>query len=200
MSTWVVVVVVVVIAIVVLWYLGTFNTFVRLRNLVAESWKQVDVELQRRHDLVPSLVATVRQAADFERSTLESVIAARDTAAKLAAASTPAVAEVSVAEDALTTQLNRLRALAESYPKIQSIANFSSLQRQLTDTEDRIAASRRLYNGNVRALNTKIESMPASMIASVHHVGPVDYFEISSPAVRERPDVDQLVRGMDRDN
>ena len=200
MSTWAVVVVVVVIAIAVLWYFGTFNTFVRLRNLVSESWKQVDIELQRRHDLVPALVATVRQAADFERSTLESVIAARDTAVKVSKAQAPAVAEVSVAEDALTAQLNRLHAVAENYPKMHAIGNFANLQRQLTDTEDRIAASRRLYNGNVRALNTKIESMPASMIASVHRVSPAEYFEITTPTVGERPDVDQLFRGMDRDN
>ncbi len=190
MSTGVVVTAVVVGLIVVLWYIAAYNDFVRLRNLVAESWKQIDVELQRRHDLVPNLVATVERAAAFERGTLEAVIEARNRARAITG--TADVASVAAAENALTSALGRVHVLAEQYPELGTVRNFAALQRELADIEDRIAASRRLYNANVRALNTKVESAPAMLVASLHHVSAVEYFELSEAQTRAVIDVDQM--------
>ncbi|MFE9580968.1 LemA family protein [Nocardia sp. NPDC006044] len=184
--------------ILILWYFAVYNEFVRLRNLVAESWQQVGVELQRRHDLVPNLVATVEQAAVFERGSLTAVVEARNRA-HVAGALAPSpghraadVSEVATAENALTTALGSVRALAEQYPTLGAVRNYLALQSDLADIEDRIAAARRLYNGNVRALNTKIESVPAGLIASFHHVSPAEYFEISGPDLGAVTDVRRL--------
>ncbi|MFD6160054.1 LemA family protein [Nocardia sp. NPDC060256] len=184
--------------IVILWYFAVYNDFVRLRNLVAESWQQVGVELQRRHDLVPNLVATVEQAAAFEGGSLTALVEARNRA-HVAGTSAPSqghratdVSEVATAENALTTALGSLRALAEQYPTMGTVRNYQALQNDLADIEDRIAAARRLYNGNVRALNTKIQSVPAAVIASAHHVSPAEYFEISDPEVAKVTDVRRL--------
>lgn len=206
MSTAVIITVAVVGLIVVLWYFAAYNDFVRLRNLVAESWKQIDVELQRRHDLVPNVVATVERAAAFERGTLEAVIEARHRARALTGTASPTrigtegadVASVATAENALTTALGRLQALAEGYPELGAVRNYAALQRELGDIEDRIAAARRLYNANVRALNTKVESVPARLVASLHHVSGAEYFELSGPQPRTVTDLDQLFR--DRTN
>ncbi|WP_433672489.1 LemA family protein [Nocardia sp. CA-136227] len=181
----------------VLWYFAVYNDFVRLRNLIAESWKQVDVELQRRHDLVPNLVATVERAAAFERGTLEAVTTARNHARSLAGDPGQVGAgidRVATAENTLTAALSQLSALAEQYPDLGAIQNYVALQRELSDVEDRIAAARRLYNANVRALNTKVQSIPAAMVASLHHVSPEQYFEISTPEARAAIPVDRLFR------
>lgn len=197
MSPTVIGIVVAVLALVaVLWYFAAYNDFVRLRNLIAESWKQVDVELQRRHELVPNLVATVERAAAFERGTLEAVITARNRAHSLAAGPGEGaeISGVATAENTLTAALSQLSALAEQYPDLGAVKNYAALQRELSDVEDRIAAARRLYNANVRALNTKTESMPAAIVAALHHVSPEQYFEISAPEARSPVAVDQLFR------
>ncbi|MGX1809270.1 LemA family protein [Nocardia sp. NPDC055321] len=184
MSTTVTILLVIAVAVIaVLWYFAVHNDFVRLRNLVAESWKQVDVELQRRHELVPNLVATAERAAAFERDTLEAVTAARVNAAA-ATGSGLEVAGVATAENALTTALSRLSAVAEQYPDLGAVRNYLALQTELSDVEDRIAATRRLYNANVRALNTKIESIPAAAVASLHGVTPAEYFDLATSEAR----------------
>lgn len=122
-----------------LWLLTTYNGFVRIRNLVQEAWKQIDVELQRRHDLIPNLIETASAAAQFERDTLQQVTAARNVA-RDAAATHQGVAAQSQAEQQLSGALGRFFAVAESYPQLQSIQNFVALQRELANTEDRIAA------------------------------------------------------------
>ncbi|MFC9895055.1 LemA family protein [Nocardia sp. NPDC127579] len=161
------------------WYRAAYNDFVRLRNLVTESWQQVDVELQRRHDLVPNLVATVEQAAAFEHDTLLAVTnAAR--AAQSGATGIDVGSRVS-AENALTTALGRLHIQSVAYPAVQAVGNYRALQQELSDIEDRIAAARRLYNANVRALNTKIETVPATFVAARHRVLPAEYFETTGP-------------------
>ncbi|MVU77406.1 LemA family protein [Nocardia sp. ET3-3] len=186
-----------------LWYRAAYNDFVRLRNLIAESWKQVDVELQRRHELVPNLVATVERAAAFERGTLEAVTIARNNARSLAADPNRTGGELSgvaTAENTLTAALSQLSALAEQYPELGAIRNYAALQRELSDVEDRIAAARRLYNANVRALNTKRESIPAALVAARHHISPAQYFEISTLEARAAVDVDQLFRAQTTGN
>lgn len=185
---WVIIAVVVVAVVIGLWMLVTYNGFVRLRNLVQEAWKQVDVELQRRHDLIPNLIETASAAAQFERGTLQSVTEARN-AAHAAAAGNAGVAAQSQAEQQLSGALGRFFAVAESYPQLQSIQNFVSLQQELANTEDRIAAGRRFYNGNVRALNTMVQSVPSNIVAKQFGFTQADYFELEDPAARQPIDM-----------
>jgi LemA protein len=178
-------VVLVVVVLVLLAGVVSYNRFVRQRNLVQESWRQIDVELTRRHDLVPNLVETVKGYAAHERQTLEAVTAARTAAA--APGSGPA--EQAQQENVLTGALRQLFAVAESYPDLKASTNFVELQRQLAETEDRIAAGRRFYNGNVRALNTRVEAFPSSIVASMFHFERAEYFEADDPETRATPQV-----------
>ncbi len=174
------------VVIVLLWGVATYNGFVRLRNLVQESWRQIDVELHRRHDLIPNLVDTVRGYAAHERGVFDEVTTAR------AAATTPGAgpAEQARQENQLTAALGRLFAVAEAYPELRASENFAQLQAELTNTEDRIAAGRRFYNANVRTLNTKVESFPSNVVARMFGFGRAEYFEAEDPAVRAAPRVD----------
>ncbi|HEY0217430.1 MAG TPA: LemA family protein [Cellulomonas sp.] len=181
-----VVVVVALVVIVLLWAVAQYNGFVRLRNLVQESWRQIDVELHRRHDLIPNLVESVKGYAAHERAVFDEVTAAR--AAASGSGSSPA--QQAVQENVLTQALGRLFAVAEAYPVLRASENFQQLQAELTNTEDRIAAGRRFYNANVRELNTKVESFPANVIASMFHFSRAEYFEAEDPTVRAVPQVD----------
>jgi LemA protein len=185
-AAWIVLGIVVVLG---LGYVASYNRFVRQRNLVHESWRQIDVELTRRHDLIPNLVETVKGYAAHERTVLEAVTQAR-TAAVSAATSRSGPAAQAPAENALVRSLGGLFAVAENYPTLKADANFLALQSQLTETEDRIAAGRRFYNGNVRAINTRIEAFPSSIVANIHHFRPEEYFETDDPAVRAPVAVD----------
>jgi LemA protein len=183
----VIVLIVVIILVVVLagWAISAYNGLVRLRNLVQESWRQIDVELHRRHDLIPNLVETVKGYAAHERETLEAVIAARNAAV----APGSSVQDQAAQENMLSATLGRLFAVAEAYPQLRANENFLALQRELTDTEDRIAAGRRFYNANVRGLNTKVESFPSNIVAGMFHFSRADYFEADDPVVRSAPTV-----------
>lgn len=174
-----------VVVVLALWAVLLYNGLVRLRNLVQESWRQVDVELHRRHDLIPNLVETVKGYAAHERAVLEQVVAARAAAVRPGSG----VAEQAGQEEALSGALGRLLAVAEAYPELEASDSFLALQRELRDTEDRIAAGRRLYDANVRALNTTVEVVPSNVVASAAGIGRAEYFEVSDPAVRARPDV-----------
>jgi LemA protein len=178
----------VIIAIVVLvglWAVITYNGLIRLRNLVQEAWQQIDVELTRRHDLIPNLVETVKGYATHERETLDAVVRAR------AAATAPgaSVAQQAQQEGELSQALGRLMAITEAYPDLKANQNFMSLQKELSSTEDRIAAGRRFYNANVRELNTKVETVPSNIIAGVGNIGRADYFEVENQSVRSAPQV-----------
>ena len=170
----------------VIWGVATYNGFIRLRNLVQEAWRQIDVELHRRHDLIPNLVETVKGYAAHERAVFEEVTAARAAAA--APGSSPAAQAVQ--ENQLTAALGRLFAVAEAYPQLRAAENFLALQAELTNTEDRIAAGRRFYNANVRQLNTKVESFPSNVIARWFGFVRAEYFEAEDQAVRAVPTVD----------
>ena len=136
-----------------------YNGFVKSRNLIQESWRQIDVELNRRYDLIPNLVETVRAYAAHERNTLEQVVALRSQAAQLAQQSGGApTQERAQVEEQLSGAVRNLIVSVEAYPDLKSNVNFLELQRELTDTEDRIAAGRRYYNANVRNYNTQVES------------------------------------------
>lgn len=169
----------------VLWVVGVYNGLIRLRNLVQEAWRQIDVELQRRHDLIPNLVETVKGYAAHEKGTFEEVTRARN----MAVAPGSSVAEQAQQENVLTQALGRLIAVAEAYPDLKANQNFQQLQQELTNTEDRVAAGRRFYNANVREFNTKIEVFPGNIMASMFGFKRADYFEIEDPAAREAPEV-----------
>ena len=175
---------------VVLWGVGAYNGFVRSRNLIQESWRQIDVELNRRYELIPNLVETVRGYAAHERNTLEQITALRNTARSLATQTHGQPSEQRAAVEAeLTTAVHNLLVSVEAYPDLKSNTNFLELQRELTDTEDRIAASRRFYNANVRDYNTRIESVPSNIIAGFAKFEKATYFEVNDPIVRQAPDV-----------
>jgi LemA protein len=180
-----VVIVVVILVLLVLWLVLSYNGLVRLRNLVQEAWRQIDVELTRRHDLIPNLVETVKGYASQERETLDAVVRAR------AAATAPgaSVAQQAQQEGQLSQALGRLLAITEAYPDLKANQNFLSLQSELGQTEDRIAAGRRFYNANVRELNTKVESIPSNIIAGMFHFQRADYFEVENDQVRQAPQV-----------
>ena len=174
------------VVIVLIWGVVTYNGFVRLRNLVQEAWRQIDVELHRRHDLIPNLIETVKGYAAHERAVFEEVTTARTAAIS----PTSGPAEQAQHENQLTAALGRLFAVAEAYPQLRASENFAQLQAELTNTEDRIAAGRRFYNANVRELNTKVESFPANVIAGMFHFSRAEYFETQDAAVRAVPQVD----------
>lgn len=180
-----VIVLVVFVVIFAIWAIAQHNGLVRLRNLVQEAWRQIDVELQRRHDLIPNLVETVKGYAKHEAATFEAVTQARAAAA--APGSSPA--EQAGQENILTQALGRLFAVAEAYPQLLASQNFIQLQQELTNTEDRVAAGRRFYNANVRTLNTKIETFPTLIIAKLFSFTQAEYFETEDPAARQAPNV-----------
>ncbi|HQD21203.1 MAG TPA: LemA family protein [Arachnia sp.] len=172
------------------WGVGAYNGFVRSRNVIQESWRQIDVELNRRYDLIPNLVETVRGYAAHERNTLEQITALRNQARALAGQNSGQPSEQRAAvESELTQAVHNLLVSVEAYPDLKSNTNFLELQRELTDTEDRIAAARRFYNANVRDYNTRVESVPSNIIAGFAKFEKATYFEVNDPAVRQAPGV-----------
>ncbi|NYG07041.1 LemA protein [Phycicoccus badiiscoriae] len=171
---WALIIIGVVLVVLVLWAVGVYNGLIRLRNLVQEAWRQIDVELKRRHDLIGNLVETVKGYAAHERGTLEDVMKARSAA--MAGGQSPA--QQAQSEGLLSQALGRLIAVAEAYPDLKANQNFLALQQELTSTEDRIAAARRYYNANVRELNTRVETVPSNIVAGLFHIGRAEYFEV----------------------
>jgi LemA protein len=162
MGTWIVIGIVV---LVLIWLILTYNGLVTLRNRTQEAWSEIDVELKRRHDLIPNLVQTVQGYMGHERGTLEAVTNARAGAVAAGASGDPA--KIGAAENMLTQSLRSLFAVSENYPDLKAISAFTNLQEQLTATEDKIEFSRRFYNGNVRDYNIKLQTLPTSLIAGV---------------------------------
>ena len=157
-----------------------YNGMVKARNKVDESWSGIDVQLKRRHDLIPNLVETVKGYATHEKEVFENVSAARS-----AAISAQGPAAQAQAETALNGALGRLFAVAEAYPQLRAAESFTQLQQELANTEDQIAAARRIYNGNVQAYNTKIQVFPNSLLAGPFGFSRREFFEIEDPADRE---------------
>ncbi len=177
----------VVAAIILLWVIGVFNSLIRLKNRVQEAWADIDVQLKRRYDLIPNLVETVKGYAAHERELFQKVTEARTKAMTAEQSGDPK--KIGEAENVLSGTLKTLFAVAESYPDLKASQNFLELQRELTDTEDKIQAARRFYNANVRDLNTKIEIFPANIIASMFNFKKIEFFELTEPAQREVPKV-----------
>src|SRR5512146_907510 len=167
--------VIVVIAIPVLVVLGVivkYNQLVGLRNRIENAWSQIDVQLKRRYDLIPNLVETVKGYAAHEKGVFENV-----TAARSAAMGAGSLADKGKAENMLSGALKSLFAVAEAYPDLKANQNFLNLQNQLADTEDKLQAARRFYNGNVRDLNTAMQVFPGSLIASTFRFSPMEFFQ-----------------------
>ena len=158
-------VVLAVVVLIVLWLVFTYNGLVTSRNRTQEAWSEIDVELKRRHDLIPNLVNTVQGYMGHERGTLEAVTNAR--AAAVAAGATGDPTKIGQAENVLSQSLRSLFAVSENYPDLKAISAFTNLQETLTATEDKLEFSRRFYNGNVRDYNTKLQTLPTSLIAGV---------------------------------
>src|SRR5260370_21140166 len=152
-----------IVVLLVLWFVFTYNGLVAARNRTQEAWSEIDVELKRRHDLIPNLVNTVQGYMGHERGTLEAVTNARANA--VAAGATGDPAKIGQAENMLTQSLRSLFAVSENYPDLKAISAFTNLQETLTATEDKLEFSRRFYNGNVRDYNTALQTFPNSLIA-----------------------------------
>lgn len=172
--TWVLIGVVIFVAIVVLWFILTYNSFVRLKNQVENAWSQIDVQLKRRTDLIPNLIKTVKGYVKHERETLESV-----TKARTAMMNAGNAKEAADADNMLTGALKSLFAVSESYPDLKANENFMQLQEELSGTENKISATRQYYNDTVMEYNTKRESFPANIIAGMFKFTEMNLFEIS---------------------
>ncbi len=168
------------------WFITNFNRFVRLRQHIRESWSGIDVELKRRYDLIPNLVETVKGYAAHERTVLEDVVKLRNRAA----ASNGPVDAQAADESALALGVKRLFAVVENYPQIKSDGNFRQLQSELANTEDRLAAARRFFNGNVREMSQMCDSFPTNLLAGMFGFERSSYFELASDAERVVPRVD----------
>ena len=180
----VVLIVVGLIVLVAVIYILVRNSIIAERNRCEEAWSGIDVQLKRRHDLVPNLVESVKGYASHERATFENVTKARSEA--MAATG---VGDVSKAENALTQALGQLRVVAEQYPDLRATENFQQLQNQLSELEDEIQASRRIYNSNVQFYNTRIQQFPMSIVANQGGFEDREFFEIGEAAEREAPEV-----------
>jgi LemA protein len=166
---------IVLILLIAVWFL--YNRMVSRRNAVDNSWAQIEAALQRRHDLIPNLVESVKGYATHERQTFEDVTAARSGAVTASAPPTQAAAE-----NALTAAIGRLMVVAEQYPELRATENFQQLQRQLSETEDQIAITRRVYNDTVQTYNTMIQQFPAVLVANQFHFEPREFFDAPKEA------------------
>src|SRR5712691_11636686 len=177
-------------AVVVLWMVAAFNGLISLKNQTLNAFKQIDVQLKRRHDLIPNLVNAVKGAMDFEKSTLEAVIQARNQAVKVNAAGPDAVKQISQAENALSTALGRLMVVVERYPQLKATGNIAQLQEELTSTENRVAFARQLYNDTATLYNIKQQQFPTNLAAGLARAQPADLWESEDQAERAVPQID----------
>lgn len=172
MTTWIIIAAIILI---LLLLVSIYNALIRSKNRVDEAWSDIDVQLKRRHDLIPNLVETVKGYAAHEEGTFQKVVEARNSAVAAQASKNPQAMEV--AENQLSSTLKSIFALAESYPDLKANQNFLELQRDLTDTEDKIMASRRFYNANVRDFNTKLQVFPTNIFAKQLGFTKYNFFE-----------------------
>jgi LemA protein len=174
-----------IVVLLVLWVIGAYNGLIGLKNKVANGWKQIDVQLKRRHDLIPNLVNAVKGAMDFERNTLEAVISARNKAVNATG-----VAATAKAEGELTQALGRLFALTEAYPDLKATGNVAQLQEELTSTENKIGFARQLYNDVATEYNTRQATFPTLLIAGMAKASPAELWQITDDTERAVPAVD----------
>lgn len=177
------VILIAVVVLVIAWVIGMYNSLVKIRQHCRESWSVIDTELKRRYDLIPNLVETVKAYAKHESGVLQAVTEARAKAA----ASTGSPASQAADENVLVGAMRQMYGVVERYPDLKASQNFLKLQAELANTEDRIQAARRFYNGNVRDMNTKVEVFPSNIIAGMFGFQPEEFFEIEDTGVRTPP-------------
>ena len=189
MGSWILLILVV---IMIGWMIGAYNGLISLKNQTLNAFKQIDVQLKRRHDLIPNLVGAVKGAMDFEQSTLEAVIQARNQAVKISAgaAGPEAMKQIGQAENALSGALSRLMVVVEQYPQLKATGNIAQLQEELTSTENRVAFARQLYNDTATQYNTRQQQFPTSLVAGLAKAQPAEFWEIEDQAERVVPQVD----------
>ncbi len=183
--TWYIIVGVVVVLIIVV-LIATYNKLVRLRNQVKNAWAQIDVQLKRRHDLIPNLIETVKGYMKHERETLEAITKARNLAQQAASSGPGARAK---AETELSSALGRLLAVVENYPDLKANQNFLALQEELTSTENKLSFSRQYYNDSVLSYNNRTQMFPSNIVASMTGFKASEFFEVSAAEEREAPKV-----------
>jgi len=174
-----------IILVVIMWLIGIFNGLVRLRNQVKNAWAQIDVQLKRRHDLIPNLVETVKGYVTHERGTLEAVVKARQQAVQISGS----IADTAKVENVLSQTLKSLFAVAENYPELKANQNFLALQEEIASTENKISFARQFYNDAVMGLKNKIEMFPSNIFAGMFSFKAEPYFELDVPQEREVPKV-----------
>lgn len=188
MQTWIIIAVVVV---VLLYLRFLYNNFVTLTQRAKEAWADIDVQLKRRYDLIPNLIETVKGYAAHERETLDAVTQARTTATQThidaGAVTADQMAAMSGAEAQLSGALGKLIAIAENYPDLKASANFVELQTELSDTENKIQAARRFYNGNVRDLNIALQAFPSNIVGNMFHFKAEPFFELPENSTEREP-------------
>jgi LemA protein len=184
-------IILIVVAVLLMWGVLMYNRFVRLTQQTKEAWADIDVQLKRRYDLIPNLVETVKGYAAHEREALDSVVSARAEATKMhvdASNITPeALQAMAGAEQGLTQSLGRLLAVAEAYPDLKANTNFLELQRELSDTENKIQAARRFYNGNVRDFTIALQQFPSNIIGNMFNFSSQKYFELPEDSTEREP-------------
>ena len=172
------------------WLISAYNGLISLKNQTLNAFKQIDVQLKRRHDLIPNLVNAVKGAMDFEKSTLEAVIQARNQAVKVNAAGPEAIRQISQAENALSSALSRLMVVVEQYPQLKATGNIGQLQEELTSTENKVSFARQLYNDTATHYNTKQQQFPTNLVAGIAKAQVADLWEIEEQTERAVPQVD----------
>jgi LemA protein len=176
----------------IVWAISAYNKLIALKGQTINAWKQIDVQLKRRHDLIPNLVEAVKGAMEFEKETLEAVIQARNQAVKIQAdaAPTAGVQQLAAAEAALSSALGRLNVVVERYPDLKATGNVAQLQEELTSTENRVSFARQLYNDTATTYNVKQQQFPWNMVAGFAKAEVVELWEIMDESEREVPKVD----------
>lgn len=172
----------IVLGVLVLWVVYIYNSFVSLKNRTQEAWADIEVQLKRRYDLIPNLVSTVKGYASHESSAFENVTKARS----MAMGAQGPTKEHAQAENMLTGALKSIFAISEAYPELKANTNFLELQRELSDTENKIQAARRFYNTNVRDLNIKIESFPSNILANMFNFSKAEFFDLADNDVAQQ--------------
>ncbi len=180
------------VAAVVVWGISAYNKLISLKGDTTNAWKQIDVQLKRRHDLIPNLVEAVKGAMEFERETLEAVIQARNQAVNIQAGAQPTggVKQLAAAEAALSAALSRFNVVVERYPDLKATTNVGQLQEELTSTENRVAFARQLYNDTATTYNVKQQQFPWNLVAGLARAEQVELWEIADEREREVPKVD----------
>ena len=170
----------VVAGVIVLWFIAAYNMFVQLRNRVKEAWSDIEVQLKRRYDLIPNLVEAVKGYASHENEAFQKV-----TEARAKALGAQSIGEKEKADNMVTTALKSIFAIAEAYPQLRAVESFTKLQEELSDTENKIQAARRFYNGNVRDLNVRVEMFPSNIIANIFKFQKEEFFELEEEVAKE---------------